>query len=93
MSKRKRTRSNSKMGLFVVVGLIVVTVAVIGYAILQQFSGDSAGLGNSQNAFTVSDHIGQPAPEFTAANVDGQPYTFKPGQGRPQAIVFYMGSG
>lgn len=93
MSKRKRTRSNSKTGLVVVVGLVLVSVAVVGYVVVQQFSSDPAGLGNSQNAFTVSDHIGQPAPEFTAANVDGQPYTFKPGQGRPQAIVFYMGSG
>lgn len=93
MNKGKRTRSNSKTGLVVVVGLVVVTVAVVGYAIVQKFSVDSTGLSNSQNAFTVSDRIGQPAPGFTATNVDGQPYTFKPGQGRPQAIVFYMGYG
>ncbi len=93
MNKGKRTRNDSKTRRVVGVGLVVVTVAVVGYAVAQQFSGDSTGLRNSQNAFSVFDRVGQPAPGFTAINVDGQPYTFKPGQGRPQVIVFYMGYG
>lgn len=74
-------------------GLAVVVGAVVGYAILQQFAGDSNGLSDSQTSFSVPDQVGQPAPEFTATNADGQPFTFKPGDSRPKAIVFYMGFG
>ncbi len=90
MSKRKRTHKTS---LIVMGGVVAAVVAVVGYAIIQQFAGDSDGLSNSQTSFSVTDRVGQPAPEFTATNVDGLSYTFKPGDGRPKTLVFYMGYG
>ena len=55
--------------------------------------GSGTGLRNSGTAFSIPDHVGQPAPAFTAVNVDGQPYKLTPGDGRAKAIVFYMGFG
>lgn len=92
MSKKRRTTSNPPMGRIIAAVLVIGVIGVGGWAIAQQFTprSDSA-LRDSDTAFSISTHVGQPAPEFTATNVDGQPYTFTPGAGRPTAIVFYMG--
>jgi len=92
MSKKKQATQKPKTGPIIVVALVICVIALGGWAIAQQFAPRSGStLRDSDTAFSISTHVGQLAPEFTAANVDGQPYTFKPGDGRPKAIVFYMG--
>ncbi len=54
-------------------------------------SDGETGLPNSDTAFTLPDHVGEPAPAFSAIGVDGKPYTVTPGDGLPKALVFYMG--
>ena len=79
---------------------IIVVAAVVGVLILGGVwiavhlgSGGSGGLRNSDTALSIPDHVGQPAPAFTAVAADGQPYKVTPGDGRAKAIVFYMGFG
>ena len=74
----------------IIAGLAILIIVSIGYFILRP---GSTSLSDSANAFSVPTHVGQPAPAFTAIGVDGQSYTFTPGDGRPTAIVFYMGYG
>lgn len=77
-----------------VVALVVGALILGGVWFASRLNfGSGTGLGNSGTAFSVPDHLGQPAAAFTAVNVDGQSYTLKPGDGRAKAIVFYMGFG
>ena len=93
MIKKKREAQKLRNRRLVVAVTAVVGVLILGGAWLVIRSGASGGLQNSGTAFSVPDHVGQPAPAFTAVNVDGQPYQFKPNDGRAKAIVFYMGFG
>jgi hypothetical protein len=72
-------------------GLGAVTLAVVLLAQRPRGSVGESDLPNSENVFTVPDHVGQPAPAFSAVGVDGKPYTVTPGDGRPKVLVFYMG--
>jgi cytochrome oxidase Cu insertion factor (SCO1/SenC/PrrC family) len=92
MSKKRRATQKPKPGQIIVVGLVIGAVILGGLLVSQQFSpGSGSALRDSDTAFSIATHVGQPALEFTAIGVDGQPYTFKPGDGRPKVIVFYMG--
>ena len=97
MSRKRRTtrpRPKPKTGLLIAGALVIGLIAIGGWAIAQQFTPRSgSALRDSDTAFSIATHLGQPAPEFTAIGADGQPYTFTPGDGRPKAIVFYMGYG
>ena len=93
MSRQKRTKRSIEASWGAIIAVAVVIVVGVGYVISQQFAGDGTGLRNSDTAFNVPDYVGQPAPPFTATGADGHPYTFMPGDGRPTAIVFYMGYG
>ena len=93
MIKKKREAQKIRNRRLVVAAAVIVGVLILGGAWLVIRSGASGGPSNSDTAFNVPDHVGQPAPAFTAVNVDGQPYTLKPGDGRAKAIVFYMGYG
>ena len=92
MSKKKRATQKPKTGRLIAVALVIGAVIVGGLVISQQ-SAPSTGtaLRDSDTTFSVPTHVGQPASGFTATGVDGQPYTVTPGDGRPKAIVFYMG--
>lgn len=80
------------MARFIAIGLVVTGVALLGIFVARRpASRDSGGLPDSEEAFSVPDHVGQPAPAFTAIAVDGRPFTVTPGDGRPKAIVFHMG--
>jgi len=80
------------MGRLVAVGLAVGGVALLGIFVARRPAPQDGGrLPDSEEAFSVPDHVGQPAPAFSAIGTDGQPYTVTPGDGRPKAILFYMG--
>lgn len=51
----------------------------------------AANLPSSDIAFNVGTRIGQPAPAFTLPDAQGQPYIFKPGDGRKYLLAFNMG--
>ena len=92
MSKKKRAARKLKAGQLIVVVLVIGVIAIGGWAIAQQFAPrSSTTLRDSDTTFSIPTHVGQPAPEFTAIDMDGQPYTVTPGDGRPKAMVFYMG--
>ena len=92
MSKKRRGTPKSKTGLIVTAIVVIGVIAIGGWAIAQQRTPRTgATLRDTDTAFSLSTHVGQPAPEFTAIGADGQPYTVTPGDGRPKAIVFYMG--
>lgn len=92
MSKKRRTTSSPPMGRIIAVVLVIGAVIAGGLWASQQFTPRTGStLRDSDTAFSIATHVGQPAPEFTATGADGQPYTFTPGAGRPTAIVFYMG--
>ena len=97
MSKKKVARPKrqpAERWLIPVTGVVVIVMLGGLAAWWQRPAGDAiAALKDSDTAFSVPTHVGQPAPAFTAINVDGQPYTVKPGDGRPKVIVFYMGVG
>ncbi len=83
-----------------ITGQILLAVAVLGIVIIsalavarQRPSSSDKGLRDIDTAFSVPTHVGQPAPAITAVGVGGQPYTLTPGDGRPKAIMFYMGFG
>ena len=98
MSKRKAgrrpsaRRSNTAN---IILAVVVIGTLVIGGLAVSQVatrgSGSETTSRESETTFSVSAHVGQPASAFTAIGVDGQPYTVTPGDGRPMAIVFYMG--
>lgn len=91
MKKKKRVSRQSKTGPMILAVLGILAVVGVGLAIAYRTNG--ATLRASDTAFTVSTHAGQHAPAFTAISGNGQPYTMTPGDGRPKAIVFYMGYG
>jgi hypothetical protein len=92
MSKKKQATRNLKTGPIIAIVLVIGFIAIGGWAIAQQFTPRTGTtLRDSDTAFSIATHMGQPAPEFTATGVDGQPYTFTPGDGRPKVIAFYMG--
>jgi hypothetical protein len=87
--RRLRTRQR-----IVVVALVVGVLIFGGVWLASRLNpGSGTGLRDSDTAFSVPDHVGQPAPAFSSVNVDGQPYKLTPGDGRAKAIVFYMGYG
>ncbi|MBI3732356.1 MAG: hypothetical protein HY259_02725 [Chloroflexi bacterium] len=47
-------------------------------------------LPTTESAFDHNTLVGQAAPAFTLSDANDQPYTFSPGKGRKQVIVFYM---
>lgn len=73
--------------------LAVVALAAGVWLFVSPASSGPRALNDSETAFSVSDVVGQPAPTFTATDANGQPFTFTPGDGRPKALVFYMGYG
>lgn len=98
MRRKKRSKQKPKIGWLMAIILVIAAVIVTGIVVWQRSqpaqsaaSGTGITLPDSDTAFTVPTHVGQPAPEFTATGVDGQPYTVTPGDGRPKVIVFYMG--
>ena len=92
MTRRKRDRRKRRTGQLIAAGLVVAAAAVGGLVLSQRSAPENGtALRDSDTAFSVPDNVGQPAPEFAAIGVDGQPYTVTPGDGRPKAIVFYMG--
>lgn len=97
MSKRRRARQKPNTGqsvLAVAVAVVGVLLLLGGWALVRRLAkGPDTTLRDSDTAFSIPTHVGQPAPTFTAIGVDGQPYTVTPGGGRPTAIVFYMGFG
>lgn len=94
MSKKKRVTQKPKTGQIILAVSVIGAMILGGLVVSQQFApGKGNTLRNSDTAFSVPTHVGQPASEFTVIGVDGQPYTFTPGDGRPKAIVFYMGYG
>ena len=95
MTKLKRRRATRRPGTSALVfsALVVGAAAVAGLLYLQR-SQDSAGgvdLPNSETAFSIPDHVGQPAPAFAAIGLDSSPHSVTPGDGRPKVLVFYMG--
>jgi hypothetical protein len=92
MSRKKRTTQKPKTGQ-ILLALLVIGALISGGIAVYLLAGPSQGeqLRDTDTAFSIAAHVGQPAPEFTALGVDGQPYMVKPGDGRPKAIVFYMG--
>jgi len=92
MSSKKRRNRKAKTGQWIAVALVLGGL-IAGGLVLSQRSAPENGtaLRDSDTAFSVPDNVGQPAPEFAAIGVDGQAYTVTPGDGRPKAIVFYMG--
>jgi hypothetical protein len=98
MRRKKQIKRQPKMGRLMAIFLVIAAVIVTGIVVWQRSqpaqpatSGTGITLPDSDTAFTVPTQVGQPAPEFTAIGVDGQPYTVTPGDGRPKVIVFYMG--
>ena len=94
MSKQNRrsarsTQISRKWLIAAVVGVIVLIGGVIALPALT--NGTRTSLPNSASAFSVLTLVGQPAPAFTATNVDGKPFTLNPGDGKAKVIVFYMG--
>ena len=94
MNKQRRAeqklRNRQLMVIAAVVGVLILGGVWIAFRL---GSGASGGLHNSDTAFSLPDHVGQPAPAFSAVAADGQPYKVTPGDGRAKAIVFYMGFG
>lgn len=66
---------------------------MVGLLLLQRSQDSASGvdLPNSETAFSIPNHVGQPAPAFAAIGVDGNPHSVMPGDGRPKVLVFYMG--
>jgi hypothetical protein len=93
MIKKRRAAQKLRTTRLVVAVAVVAGVLILAGAWIAIRSGANGGLRDSSTALSVPDHVGQPAPAFTAVNVDGQPYQVKPGDGRAKAIVFYMGFG
>ena len=94
MSKKKRAAQKNKTAPRVAVALLIATIVIGGLVIAQTSgSGGATTLHDTDTAFSVPTHVGQPAPAFTAIGVDEQPYAVTPGDGRPKAIIFYMGFG
>ena len=92
MSKKKRVTRKPKTGFIIAVALVIGAMILGGLLVSRRSPpGANPTLRDSETAFSIPTHVGQPAPEFTAIGVDGQPYTVTPGDGRPKAIVFYMG--
>ena len=91
MSRKNRRANQRTTASWLIAGGLVILGLALGGWWLSRRSGAGSALRDTDTAFSIPTHVGQPAPEFTAVGVDGQPYTFKPGDGRPTAIVFYMG--
>lgn len=92
MSKRKRRQPKLQISQIIAGVVVFSALALGGWAVAQQFAPRTGTtLRDTETAFSIPTHVGEPAPEFTAIGADGQPYTFTPGNGRPKAIVFYMG--
>lgn len=93
-SKQKK-KNNTRYLIASTVIIAVVIVLALGFVFRQQtkqpITDNGITLRDSDTAFSFSTLVGQPAPEFTAIGVDGQPYTVTPGDGRAKAIIFYMG--
>ena len=90
---RKRKCRKLRLRVLVITALGIGVAALTGVLLAQRPRGSvgESDLPNSETAFTVPDHVGEPAPAFSAIGVDGNPYTVTPGDGRPKALVFYMG--
>jgi hypothetical protein len=88
-----RARRNLNIGQITLV-ILVIGAAIVGgvWAVARQIipAGGNT-LRDTDTAFSIPSRVGQPAPEFTAIDADDEPYMFKPGDGRPKAIIFYMG--
>lgn len=93
MSKR-RSASPKSSGRALAAGILLAAVVLGGLLVARRGapSGPSA-LPESETAFSVSTHVGETAPPFTAMGVDGNPFAVTPGDGRAKVIVFYMGFG
>lgn len=92
MTRKTRAKQKRRIGQLVVVALVLGGMIAAGWVISRRSASDTgSALRDTDTAFSVPTHVGQPAPEFTAIGVDGRPYTMTPGDGRPKALVFYMG--
>jgi len=92
MSRRKSARRKSRTGRWIVLGLVGAGV-ILGALVLARRPDPNAAasLEESDTSFSLPDQVGRPAPEFAAIGVDGKPYQVSPGDGRPKALIFYMG--
>lgn len=103
MSKKSSTREsflfNRWLWASVILGLVVV-VAVVWTAVAVVFSQRvpssttrdiATDLPSSDIAFNVGTRVGQSAPAFSLPDAEGQPYAFKPGDGRKYLLAFNMG--
>ena len=94
MSNKRKTTRKPSSGKIVLAAAVIVIVTLAGLAVTRRRPASSDNrLEETDTTFSIPTHVGQPAPAFTVIGVDGQPYTLTPGDGRPKAIVFYMGFG
>lgn len=94
MSQKKRRKRKPGASRLIVIGLVIGVIILGGLFVARGFfSGMQAALRDSDTAFSVPAHVGQPAPAFTAIGIDGQPFSVTPGDGRAKALIFYMGYG
>lgn len=89
MRKGRRAKPSGRTT-FAIVAVLGAIAVVAGLLILPGALSGGAPR-ETEDAFSVPTLVGQPAPEFIATDADGQPFTFKPGDGRAKALVFYMG--
>lgn len=92
MSKKRRMGRKRKMSQIIALTGVIGATVLVGVSIARRSTlGGQPTLRDTDTAFSIPTHVGQPAPGFTAIDAQGEPYTFTPGDGRPKAIVFYMG--
>ena len=103
MSKReamrhKRGQTQRKYRLLIGAGLALIALIAVVWlrttapSAPNTNSPDVAGnLPKTDSAFNVGTRIGQAAPAFTLPDANGEPYEFRPGDGRKYVFAFNMG--
>ena len=93
MNRKRRVRRKSRTRPLIALALVLGAVIVGGLILLSQQPAPNTetALPDLDSAFSLPDHVGQPALTFSALGLDGKPHTVTPGDGRAKAIVFYMG--
>ncbi len=90
--KQRRNRLWIGAGLALIAFVAVVWLRTVAPSVPNTNSPDVAGnLPDTDSAFNVGTRIGQPAPAFTLADANSQPYQFQAGDGRKYVLAFNMG--